>query len=318
MKRLALTAAAAALLCAGCPSKSDDANKDAGSATTGARPADAGADAETEDEVRPVYDVTGSETADPQALRLCGALSEVQEKKRAACCNTSPGIVLTDECSRMLGAAIRGKAVSVSAEEITACIAALERRYDGCDWVGPFPPGPPAECTNLVRGLLGEGARCRSTLECAGNGHCAGLTPTRTGKCVLPSVDGAPCGGTVDPLVGFARQSATDKTHPECEHKCIQHKCGPPLPDGASCTISAECEAQSQCIGKKCVKAPPAKLGQSCPGGLCESPAECIQGVCAEKKAAGTSCAADFECKGGCRKGDGGSKGTCGPRCDVR
>jgi len=144
------------------------------------------------------------------------------------------------------------------------------------------------------------------------------LTPTHAGKCAPPSADGIPCGGTVDPLVGFARQSSADKTHPECEHRCIQHKCGQPSKDGATCATTAECEDGSQCINKKCAKAAPAKAGQPCPGGLCESPSECIQGVCGQKKPAGETCSADFECAGGCLKGDAGNKGKCGPRCDIR
>ena len=316
MSKANLTAIVAALMLVGCPSTNDASTRDAATRLT-VTAQDAGTDAEAEDEVRPVYDVSPNEPPEPHALRLCKALSEVQEQKRAACCKTSPGIVLTDECSRMLGAAVRAKAVAITDADVDACVAALEKRYDGCDWVGPFPPGPPPECTGLVKGALADGARCRSTVECAGASHCAGLTPTRTGRCTPPSADGSPCGGTVDPLVGFARQTSAEKTHPECEHRCIQHKCGAPLKEGTACSIAAECEDSAQCVSKKCAKAPPAKPGQPCPGGLCESPAECIQGVCGMKKAAGETCSADFECKGGCRKGDAG-KGTCGPRCDVR
>ncbi len=311
-----LAAISTALVVAGCPSTNDASQKDASAATI-VTSHDAGVDAEADDDVRPVYDVSPNEPPEPHALRLCKALSEVQEQKRAACCKIAPGVVLTDECSRMLGAAVRTHAVTLADADIDACVTALEKRYDGCDWVGPFPPGPPPECTNLVKGSLADGARCRSTVECAGASHCAGLTPTRAGHCSAPSSDSAPCGGTVDPLVGFARQSGAEKTHPECEHRCIQHKCGAPFKDGAACSIAAECEDGSQCIAKKCAKAAPAKAGQPCPGGLCESPAECIQGVCGSKKAAGETCSADFECKGGCRKADAG-KGTCGPRCDVR
>ena len=319
MKRTVLTALVASLLCAGCPSSSDADRKDASPASiTPQKPLDAGGDAEADDEVRPVYDVGPSDKPEPLALRLCAALSEVQEQKRAACCKTSPGIVLTDECSRMLGAAVRSGAVTIADQEVYGCMAALAKRYDGCDWVGPFPPGPPDECTGLVKGTLAEGARCRSTVECAGTAHCAGLTPTHAGKCAAPSADGAPCGGTVDPLVGFARQSAAEKNHPECAHRCIQHRCGAPMADGATCAISAECEDGAQCVSKKCVRLPPAPLGAPCPGGLCTAPGECIQGVCATKKPAGETCSADFECKGGCRKSDAGARGTCGPRCDVR
>jgi hypothetical protein len=35
------------------------------------------------------------------------------------------------------------------------------------------------------------------------------------------------------------------------------------------------------------------------------------------KKAGGEACTDDFECRGGCLK-DAGTKGTCGPRCDIR
>ena len=71
-------------------------------------------------------------------------------------------------------------------------------------------------------------------------------------------------------------------------------------------------------MDKKCKKAAPSKLGEACAGTVCEAPAECILGKCAVKKAAGEACAQDFECKAGCVKSDGGTKGKCGPRCDVR
>lgn len=315
---IATLAIVAILPLAGCPSTNDAPGKDGKDASAAAKVVsmDAGADAEADDEVRPVYDVSPSDPPEPHALRLCKALSEVQEEKRAACCKIAPRMVLTDECSRMLGAAIRAKAVTLADADIDACISGLQKRYDGCDWVGPFPPGPPAECTALVKGTLADGARCRSSLECAGTSHCAGLTPTRAGKCAPPAPDGASCGGTVDPLVGFARQT-TEQSHPDCQSRCIEHKCGAPKKDGATCAITAECEDGSQCIAKKCAKAAPAKVGQACPGGLCEAPAECIQGTCSVKKAAGETCAADFECKGGCLKSDAG-KGACGPRCDIR
>ncbi len=315
-----LVGALLALLLAGCPRSGGSTSADAGPplpASNASGPAPTAPDAAfEEDDVRPVYPLDA--VADPLAEKLCAGLVETQERRRAECCKTPPGLLVTSECVRMLSSAMKAKAITIDEPTVGVCLVALQRTYAGCDWVGPFPPGPPAECLGIFKGMLPAGARCRSSLECSGTLRCHNVGPTTPGRCTTTKPDGQPCGGTTDPLAGLARQTKLDDQHPECKNRCIQHKCATPSPDGAACVTTKECQDGSQCVEKKCQKRAPAKLGQPCPGEVCEGTAECILGKCAVKKPAGEACAADFECVAGCLKGDGGAKGKCGMRCDVR
>src|SRR5262249_26527488 len=57
------------------------------------------------DQIRPVYPLDAA-ASDPLATRLCTALQETPAKRRAACCSTVPGVIVTSECVRMLSAAL--------------------------------------------------------------------------------------------------------------------------------------------------------------------------------------------------------------------
>ena len=311
------------VLLAGCP-KNDPPR---------AAPIDAGpeAAASSGDDVEPVYAIEPNAPPVPLAEKLCAALNETQEKKRAECCKTTPGIVVNTECARMLGAAMRAKAVDVAATDVTACVTAWEKTLEGCDWVGPFPPGPPAACIGIIHGKIAAGKKCRSSLECEGALRCLGVGPTSPGTCGPAKANGELCGGTVDPLVGFTLQTnEIDKLHPECKERCIKHRCAAPAAEGATCQTSADCADGLSCIPapggapklgvpqRACRAAPLPKQGEPCPGGVCAEGLSCINGVCGARKASGEACSTDFECRGGCLKADGGTKGTCGPRCDIR
>lgn len=320
-------------------SKKDDVKADA-DASTSTNATTANADASTtgdggasSDDVEPVYPIEPNAPAAPLAQKLCEALNELPEKKRAACCSATPGIIVTSECTRMLSAALRHNAVELAESDVTACANAFEQTLSGCDWVGPFPPGPPAACLGIIKGKLAAGQKCRSSLECSGDLRCLGVGPTTTGKCGPQKALGDLCGGTTDTLSGFTRQNADlDKRHPECRstEKCIKHKCSAPASDGSACQTTSDCMEGLQCLPvlggapktgipqKKCTARPLPKEGEACPGGVCEGELQCIKNKCSARKPAGETCTADFECKGGCLKGDGGAGGKCGPRCDIR
>ncbi len=297
------------------PSASPDA---AVSGEAGGRAVDGGPDAS--EEVRSVYpDLEGA--PEPLAVRLCAALHEAPEARRAECCREPKGVVMASECTRMLTAALRSKAVTVLEADIDACTAALARTYAGCDWVGPFPPDLPAACHGLVKGTVALGQRCRSALECAGNARCKGVGPTTVGTCAAAGDVGESCGGTVDPLGTFVRATDLDRTHPACAGYCARFKCAAPTQKDASCTQSRECEAGLQCVGKKCVAKEPSKEGEACPGSVCEAGLSCLQGKCVARKAEGQRCTTDFECLGGCVKAaDAGASaaGKCAMKCGVR
>src|SRR5437870_767763 len=82
--------------------------------TSGSLPVDAGADAD--DRVRPVYDSTGP--AHPLAEKLCAALHQLPEERRAACCHGGAGFTATSLCTGALSAALRGGAVALDAPAV--------------------------------------------------------------------------------------------------------------------------------------------------------------------------------------------------------
>jgi hypothetical protein len=320
----------------GCP-KSTPATTDAGptAVSSDASPtaeAEAGSHSGAADEnVQPVYPIEPKAPMLAIAEKLCNALTTDRERKRADCCKTSPGIVLSEPCARQLSAAIRHNALALEEKDVDACIAASNKALQGCDWVGPFPPPPPTECQGIFKGKLAAGTKCRSSLECEGALRCHGLGPTTPGKCGPANAAEETCGGTEDSLATYTRQDDVDKRHPECKDRCIKHKCQPPVGEGGACLITNDCQDGMQCVPsgapstrpgivpKKCVAGKaPGKDGEACPGGTCEAPLECIRGKCTSRKAGGEACTDDFECRGGCLKADGGAKGVCGPRCDIR
>ena len=189
----------------------------------------------------------------------------------------------------MLSAAIRGGAVDVDEGAVQRCAAAMDKAHDGCDWVGPFPAELPSECLGIVKGKLPARARCRSSLECAGDLRCHGVGPTTPGSCGPARAEGGACGSTTDTLATFVRQDDVDTTHPECKGFCSRIKCAEPGADGSPCSLSRECAAGLQCLGVsknaplgtktgKCSPRAPDKLGQPCPGLVCEKGAQCIAG----------------------------------------
>jgi len=343
---IAALAALAGVLALGCPKTAPDR---AGGADGGAAPhggaapsasasGDGGAAAAASggggaEDVEPVYPIEANAPALPLAEKLCNALTTLPEKRRAECCNAKPSIVITAECTRQLSAALRHDALALEEKDVDACIAAFDKTLEGCDWVGPFPPGPPAACQGIFKGKLAAGQRCRSSLECTGDLRCKDLGPTSPGRCApAGSSEATSCGGTVDSLATYTRQNDVDKRHPECKDRCIKHKCQKPVDEGGACLISADCQEGMQCLPaagplqkngqppRKCVAGKaPSKEGEACPGDVCEGTLQCIRGKCTNKKAGGEACTDDFECRGGClRDGGASGKGTCGPRCDIR
>lgn len=324
------------LFSTGCPKTSvatgasEDAAADA--AVASALAADAAASAEGgADDVGPVYPIETNAPAVPLAEKLCNGVTMMPEKKRAQCCKMQPGITFTSECSRQLSAALRHNALTVEEKDVDACIAAFEKTLDGCEWVGPFPPGPPAACQGIFKGKIALGQKCRSSLECVGELRCKGLGPTTPGTCTTAGTTGeTTCGSTTDSLATYTRQNDVDKRHPECKERCIKHRCQAAASEGAACQISNDCQDGMQCVvagapppkggipPKKCVAGKlPGKDGEACPGDACADGLDCVGGKCAAKKASGEACTNDWECRGGCIKSDGG-KGLCGLRCDSR
>jgi hypothetical protein len=269
-----------------------------------------------DDSVKSVYPLDAG-PPDPLVTRLCGALHELPEKRRAACCDKRPGIVFTSECERTLTAAVRFSAVSLDPGAVERCVAAMEKAYDGCEWVGPWPPEAPSECQGIVRGNLAAGARCRSSLECVDGLRCQGSGPTSPGVCRPARKDGESCGAAVDALASFTKQAHFDALHPECTGYCDHLRCATPVPMGGACRFGDQC-IDGGCASGKCAPHVLGKPGESCPTGECEGDARCLNGSCVARKPSGSACKTDFECQGACLKVGGESSGLCGRRCDVR
>ena len=269
-----------------------------------------------EDDVHPVYS-TQAGAPSPLAQRLCEAVQGTAARRRAACCQGSANTLLAAECVRMLSAALASGAVKVEPSGVEACAQAMERAYQGCEWVGPQAPAMPTACLGLLHGTLAAGARCRSSLECSEGLNCHGVGPTDTGVCGAPSGAGQLCALSVDALATYTRQDTLEEAHPECQGHCAKRQCADPVALGGACVFEAQCAPGLHCAAGKCAEGELAGLGQPCVNGGCGEGARCIQGTCAAPKTAGAACEFDGECLGGCLRADGGHGGSCGPRCDA-
>ncbi len=269
----------------------------------------------TDDEVRPVYPKT-NDPPDPLAEKLCEALHGIPTKRRATCCSHSPGFSLVPECTRTLSYALREKAVTVDPASVDACAAAMDKAHDGCGWVGPAGAGLPAVCDRLVRGVLDEGKRCRSSLECVDGLRCLGVGPTDTGTCRKPMPTGYPCGVSVDTLAALTRQDSFATQHPECGGFCAQRRCKDLVAEGGACKTAIECGAGKVCQEGQCHEGVLPGSGQTCKGD-CAAGLRCDKGTCVGPKEEGAACERDIECRGGCLRGDGGKTGTCGMKCRM-
>lgn len=273
------------------------------------------AEMDKEEPVRPTYPIAAG-APDPGAARICRLIHSLREERRVACCGGLPGVSLVELCSGTLTAALAGRGVELDTAAADACEAALSKLYAGCDWVGPLPAALPDPCRKVVRGVLDEGARCRSSLECRGDLHCHGASPSQYGICGPARRAGAGCNRAVDPLAAYLRNDDIDRERPECQGACLHNRCVPPVALGTSCVSPAQCGAGRHCGAGVCVEGAFARAGQACTSGGCESGLRCVGGKCIAPAAGGAACGSDFDCRGACLKGDGGAR--CGMDCSRR
>ncbi|WP_437276989.1 hypothetical protein WME90_37950 [Sorangium sp. So ce375] len=273
------------------------------------------ADSVAGDEIAPVYGKAEG-APEPLAARLCEALHALPARRKTACCGGAAGFHAAAECARALSLAVRTRAVTLSNDDVGRCVEAMERSVDGCDWVSPLAAPVPPACEGIVRGALGEGARCRSSLECADGLRCDGAGPTDAGTCRAPRAAG-PCGLSVDVLAAVTRQTRYDEAHPECRGHCAGRACADDVPLGGRCEADAACGRGRRCVDARCSEAALPPAGAACLGGHCAPGARCVDGRCAAPKAEGEACARDGECRAACVRGGraGASSGVCGMRC---
>jgi hypothetical protein len=241
---LRVSTAILTLAFAGSCKRADPAPQPAASVTTDSRTV-------LNDDSQPNYPVVVTDP-DPAAALVCAALQDRPRERRAICKGTTPGVSFAGLCTSALSAAIRSDAVHVDAAAASVCARAIDRSLGACDTIGLVDGPAPAECNGFVHGLLREGAKCRSSLECIEGLRCQGVGPTSVGHCGRPLPDGAACGVAVDALVTYVRQDRVDQAHPECSGFCSDHRCSPRAPRGGACRATVGCSAGDICASGRC------------------------------------------------------------------
>jgi hypothetical protein len=255
----------------------------------------------------------------PLATRLCETLHGVPGRRKAECCGGEPASSLTTECARVLGATLHAAAAELDETAALRCAAAMTDSLRGCDWVTPTPPGTPESCQGLLKGKLAAGSVCRSSLECEGQLHCAGVSPTKTGVCTPPGAEGSGCGTHVDVLATYLLDRRLGTSHPFCADFCslVTHKCqkGPPL--GSPCVASVNCGPSQTCVNGRCSATLLGGPGDPCGAIACASGLRCVAKVCTPLGGPGETCASDADCAvGGCVR-DAQGRSTCGAKCTA-
>ena len=221
-----------------------------------------------------------------RARQLCHVLQGGPAERRAACCGGRPSGHVESSCVRDLGASLAAGRIALDMAKIESCTAASARALEGCDWVTPGQPMPPAECQGLVVGRVAPGSACRSSLECEGQLHCEGSSPTQGGRCAAPKPPSAACAPAADGLATYLFVRDLEREHPTCAGTCslLTHRC-----EAAPTTSTADGGASAR----------------GTPSGEQRGRGN---------KRAGEACQTDFDCsQGGCN----GSPGTCGMKCAV-
>jgi hypothetical protein len=242
-----------------------------GSAAVNAAPGASGA--------TPGPNVAGDASALEPARQLCHVLQGGPAERRAECCGGRPGGHVESSCIRDLSLALGAGRIEIDSAKVESCTLASARALEGCAWVTPGQPVPPAECQGLIVGRVALGGVCRSSLECQGQLHCEGSSPSQAGRCAAPKAPPAACAPAADGLATYLFVRDLEREHPTCAGTCslLTHRCeaAPPV-TGASTAESAQRGRGS--------------------------------------KRAGEACQTDFDCsQGGCN----GNPGTCGMKCAI-
>jgi hypothetical protein len=250
------------------------------------------------------------------AKNVCDTLQKLPEQRRVACCHREGGSDLAVVCTRELDSALARGTIKLDPARADACAAATSAALEGCGWVGPLLPPPPAQCAQLIEGTLAAGASCRSSLECRDGLHCRGVTPGGAGTCAAPAAVGSACENPADNLVSLTR-AKDDPRHPVCDGACVKGQCLARIAEGDSCPSTAACLAGLHCLSGKCVAQPLPKLGEACGAQAeCGDGSVCADAKCIKPKDAGESCKLPFECRSlACDKRAGAATGTCTDVC---
>ncbi|MEZ4370807.1 MAG: hypothetical protein R3B07_08275 [Polyangiaceae bacterium] len=138
------------------------------------------------------------------------------------------------------------------------CIAAIEKQATGTDWCQTwFDRAQPAECDNVFvapprTGHAKVGEACESDNDCdtdlRGSTACNADGTAQVCKVLISKQVGESCMGEYTANGGYST-SLVDGLNEvwlcEAGLSCNQGKCVTPLPLGATCSVSSECESKN-------------------------------------------------------------------------
>jgi hypothetical protein len=190
-------------------------------------------------------------------------------------------------CEAVDGALAAG-AIRFEAAQSAACLESLPsvaRRTVGSGFATLFYPEQAFEdgtgaCVRALVGLRGEGAACRSNIECSGGSFCLGDDACAEGTCTPRVAVGEPCQGWGTCVPGAECFATADGP------RCLSRS----LPVGAACGKTGFCEEGLYCLGSspllngicqphpsiQCTRPADCGPGRHCLGGGFYSPGLCV------------------------------------------
>jgi hypothetical protein len=210
------------------------------------------------------------------------ALHVIPGRRVAECCGRAATRFLFDECVRVLNAALASHSVELDRAGVERCTESVKRSLASCAWVTTSQPLAPRACQGLVRGRVGQGAACRSSLECVPPLHCQDASTARPGRCVPPARLGAKCAPGLEPLAAYLLERDARRLRPPCTDFCspVSGRCEGVPPEGAECRASVNCAPGQRCVSGKCARSAP--VSRAAPGDRCSTDLDCEAGGCVE------------------------------------
>jgi hypothetical protein len=183
--------------------------------------------------------------------------------------------------------------VHYDGEAAESCYSALAGLT--CDGTSRAARVPPADCSKIFVGTIGDGDACENDLECK-SGRCH----LDAAACGSSSCCSGTCGSSTLAKAGDACIDSTDcVADTYCGTDDVCHALGQ---SGAPCYIDAECEYSLRCSGTAPATTcePAGTLGNACPSGQCaEIGSACnASGMCVAAGLPGQNagCTSDSEC----------------------
>ncbi len=255
------------------------------------------------------------------------ACTEDDKKSSAYQLASSVAHAPLDECNKAIRDEVAAGRLTFDAAVAMACADAADKKKRGTIGIHLYAPDldEMPECKSLVAPKQGADQPCKSSLECVAPLTCIGAHDAVDGACKpLPTKAGDACDGVLWRLhdLGHRARCAPGLACDLPDGKTKTSTCRAAVAKGGACVDSDECADRLACRAGVCSDAPPAAVGGACTddeddcalGLYCARPKGAASGACATKKPAGGACTDVFECRGECKKTDGGA-GVCAAIC---